>query len=140
MDTGFERWIKALNEDNNGSIIYTGDPDFNEYYLSKRRTLSHLLYGDYSLNLATKEQEYKLAADFYKNLVDEFLPKIHDFYENKKIRRANASKDRKPKPTKAEVLISREKYFYKHATYQGWLKEVETTYDLKRRAINAIWK
>lgn len=138
MDDGFRRYIKALNIRNNGSIIYTGNPDFNERYLSKRRTLRMLLAGKLPKPLATREQELDLAAKFYKSLVIAFLPKIHAFYRNKKIRRANATKDRKEKPSKEILNISRDNYYFEHGTFQGWLKATKRALRLSEKTINKI--
>ena len=142
MDAGFRKYIRALNIRNNGSIIYTGNPDFNERYLSNRRTLRLLLSGKFPKPLATREQELELAADFYKTLVLEFFPKIQRFYKNKKIRRANAKKDRtnKPKPMKDVLVNSRENYFYIKGTYHGWVKFAKREFDICEKTINKIIK
>ena len=141
-DTGFKLYLSALNKRNKGSIIYTGNPDFNEKYLSKHWTLRKILNREYPKPLATRIQELELAVDFYKHLVIIFLPKIHDFYRNKKVRRANAKKDRtpKPKPTKDFLNKSRNNYHYEHDTYHGWLKAVTRDFELCEKTINKILK
>ena len=140
MDAGFKKFIKSLNIRNNGSIIYTGNPDFNERYLSKRRTFSLFLAGKFPKPLATREQELEIAANFNKHLVIDFLPHIKDFYKNKKIRRSNAAKDRKVKPTKEILIISRNKYHDSKWTYQGWLKAAKREFRLCEKTINKILK
>ena len=140
MDAGFRKYIKALNIQNNGSIIYTGNPVFNERYLSKRRTLRMFLSGNFPKPLATREQELELAAKFYKDRAIAFLPKVDAFYKNKKIRRVNAKKDRKVKPNKEFLINSRNNYYHDHGTYQGWLKAVKRDLKLCEKTINIILK
>ena len=146
MDDGFKEYLKALNLHHKGSIIYTGNPEFNERYLSKRRTLRFLLAGKLLKPLATREQELEIQADFYKNLTNAFLPKILAYYKNKKIRRANASAPRlktrtgELKPSKDELIISREKYYFTHGTYHGWIKATRRHFDICDKTINKIKK
>lgn len=139
MDEGYEKLIKAINKKNKGSIIYTGNPDFNENYLAKRRTLKQLLNGNYLVNLATREQELELKANYFESIAEKGIPLIKIYFRDKKIRRTNASKDRKLKPNKQELEVFKQKYIYDEAKEKGWMKAAGRVFSLHPDTISDIY-
>lgn len=138
MDDDYSNYIKRLNIKSKGSIIYTGDPDFNERYLAKRRTFRRLLEGKHNPNLATKEQELELKAEYFESIAKAGVPLIKKYFKRKLINRANAKNSRKAKPSKSELIIFREKYFYDEGKKRGWLKAALREFDLDAKTVNLI--
>ena len=140
MDDNYRNYIKRLNIKSKGSIIYTGNPDFNAHYLSKRRTFNHLIYGKYNLNLATKEQELALKAEYFESIAKAGVPLIKNYFNRKLINRANSKNPRKAKPSKSELTIFRDKYFYDEGKIRGWIKAASREFNLDAKTVNSIIK
>lgn len=140
MDDDYSNYIKRLNIKSKGSIIYTGDPDFNAYYLSKRRTFNHLIYSKYNQNLASKEQELEAKVDYFELIAKAGVPLIKKYFKGKLINRANAKNPRKAKPSKSELTIFRDKYFYDEGKLRGWLKAASRKFNLDAKTLNSIIK
>lgn len=98
-----------------------------------------MLYGKYNLNLATKEQELELKASYFESITKAGIPLIKKYFENKIIRRSNASKDRKIKPTQVELKFFKQKYIYDKGIERGWIKQACREFDLDRSTITFIY-
>ena len=137
----FRDFLKKLNAGSKGLIIYTGNPDFNGQYLSKKLWGKLLGKSTKSLpNLATKEQELKLKVDFYEGIASAGLPEIKKYFTNKQIRKNNAKQDRKKKPTKQELLAFMSEYEAKNAKTHGSKKQASKQFEISVDTIRKILK
>lgn len=138
MDEYFKNYIRQLNKGFKGEIIYTGDPDFNDTYRAKRSTLYHWFKNPKLFKLATREQELQAKVDWLEMLAKVSTPHLKKYFDHKQIRRRNATKPRKMKPTKDQLIIYRDKYFYDQGKLRGWLKAAAREFGLSTSTISSI--
>ena len=135
----FRDFLKKLNAGSKGLIIYTGNPDFNGQYLSKKLWRKLLGKSTKSLpNLATKEQELALQVDFYKHYANAGLPQIKKYFTRKAANRNNARRPRKQKPTKDELNAFEAKHFYEKGQVRGWKKAAMREFKITYNTLNVI--
>ena len=139
--------LRRLNEKNKGAIIYTGNPEFNEVYLSTRiatnaplAALSGKRIMKTMPNLATKEQELALQADLYKDYADAGLPELKKYFTRKAVNRNNARKPRKQKPTRVELEAFETKHVCAQGHSRGWKKAAMREFNITYNTLNAIHK
>ena len=144
----FREILKKLNAKNKGAIIYTGDPDFNGDYSYGRHLRKKVKFLDFMLgepskslpNLATKEQELALQADFYKSYADAGLPQIKKYFTRKAANRNNARRPRKQKPTRDELQAFEAKHVYEQGHSRGWKKAAMREFEITYNTLNVILK
>ena len=142
----FRDFLKKLNAGSKGLIIYTGNPDFNGDYFYGRHLRKKVKFLDFMLgepskslpNLATKEQELALQADFYKTYANAGLPEIKKYFIRKAANRNNARRPRKQKPTKAELNTFEAKHFYEQGKMRGWKKAAMREFKITYNTLSAI--
>lgn len=141
----YRSFLRMVNRQNGGAIIYTGDPEFNSWYEKNHLAKSIPSKGRLKVlltspNLASKEQEDSLKIYFYTNLAEDGLPLLTRSFHVKKINQINSKRSRKNKPTRNELEVFREKFFYEKGILRGWIKAAEREFELNRKTLNSILK
>jgi len=89
--------------------------------------------GQMLLNIMAESENNQTA----KNLL-EFKEDL--FIKNSKTNSKNASRDRKVKPSKTQLLELKDKWVENHAKENGWKKLAKNTFNISYQTINLILK
>jgi len=114
-----------------GDIENENVRNFAKLSISKDKKIANT--GEMLLNMMAESENNQTA----KNLL-EFKEDL--FIKNSKTNSKNASRDRKVKPSKTQLLELKDKWVENHAKENGWKKLAKNTFNISYQTINLILK